>query len=449
MTIAVVHTFEHLPAAVVKVRQALAVWIIAGMGWVCGQSPDSLRIIQFSDRGQTIELIIEDSVHTPAETFLEFTRALNDPNNPWTVLAAASFTTLSQEPFRRSTVITWPTSLRGFFRVRRGDAGADADGDGLTDDLERLLGTDPNRSDTDSDGFGDRLERESGSSPLIDLSKPRPDQVPVVSFAESASVAEEGRGFIVIPITITGRPYFGEVSVGVNGRISSASAEEPAPDYRPPPARVRAGGDRAELRIEIPDDLEIRPTRTLFIDILNTPGGGYVRGGQFTHAVRLEDNDARWVGTLRRAYGTNGPGRPQAGAVELQFGMQILRQGTQWKASLTGGVPGGAGTALIPAGTWPVQIDAFSTNRVALVTLNPIPIAETQLFGAAKLSRRLRLTVDRDSARYGFALEPQRWVGDYRLELVGGTGAQHLVGRPDEGVFILLREPPEEAPPRL
>ncbi|MEK7167978.1 MAG: hypothetical protein AAB791_03180, partial [Patescibacteria group bacterium] len=34
----------------------------------------------------------------------------------------------------------------------------DSDGDGLTDEEEKALGTDPNKSDTDSDGLNDRAE---------------------------------------------------------------------------------------------------------------------------------------------------------------------------------------------------------------------------------------------------------------------------------------------------
>jgi hypothetical protein len=50
----------------------------------------------------------------------------------------------------------------------------DADGDGLTDEMEKRLGTDPKKFDTDSDGFGDGAEAASGHNPLGsgDLKKP-------------------------------------------------------------------------------------------------------------------------------------------------------------------------------------------------------------------------------------------------------------------------------------
>jgi len=42
----------------------------------------------------------------------------------------------------------------------------DSDGDGLSDDMEKLLGTDPNKSDSDDDGYNDGDELRSGHDPL-------------------------------------------------------------------------------------------------------------------------------------------------------------------------------------------------------------------------------------------------------------------------------------------
>jgi uncharacterized protein (TIGR02217 family) len=53
----------------------------------------------------------------------------------------------------------------------------DSDGDGLTDDEEILLGTDPNNSDTDGDGVNDGDEVDGGSDPLD------PDSFPVSGLA--------------------------------------------------------------------------------------------------------------------------------------------------------------------------------------------------------------------------------------------------------------------------
>lgn len=50
--------------------------------------------------------------------------------------------------------------------VRHGQVVVDSDGDGLTDDEEKALGTDPTNYDTDGDGLGDGVEIKAGLDPL-------------------------------------------------------------------------------------------------------------------------------------------------------------------------------------------------------------------------------------------------------------------------------------------
>lgn len=71
----------------------------------------------------------------------------------------------------------------GFFVSADSDFGkrqsifSDADQDGLSDDEERVFGTDPFNKDTDGDGYGDGVEVESGYDPL----KPAPGDKLVAS----------------------------------------------------------------------------------------------------------------------------------------------------------------------------------------------------------------------------------------------------------------------------
>ncbi len=46
------------------------------------------------------------------------------------------------------------------------ESNQDSDGDGLTDDEELRLGTDPYSVDTDGDGYNDKLEVDTGHDPL-------------------------------------------------------------------------------------------------------------------------------------------------------------------------------------------------------------------------------------------------------------------------------------------
>lgn len=57
----------------------------------------------------------------------------------------------------------------------------DDDGDGLPDELEATLGTDPLDADTDGDGFGDGVEHVAGTDPLDPLSHPAATPVPALS----------------------------------------------------------------------------------------------------------------------------------------------------------------------------------------------------------------------------------------------------------------------------
>jgi uncharacterized protein YegL len=79
-----------------------------------------------------------------------------------------NFITVDFTSFRRVFI------LKSFYVANRNtrpgyEQATDSDGDGLSDDYERLIGTDPTKADTDGDGFSDLLEdrlRNAGFDPL-------------------------------------------------------------------------------------------------------------------------------------------------------------------------------------------------------------------------------------------------------------------------------------------
>jgi len=72
----------------------------------------------------------------------------------------------------------------------------DTDGDGLSDEEEIALGTDPFKADTDGDGYDDGEEVSAGTDPLSESSFP----------AETAISLKQGFNLIAIPADVTNQP---------------------------------------------------------------------------------------------------------------------------------------------------------------------------------------------------------------------------------------------------
>ena len=86
-----------------------------------------------------------------------------DYTNLDAVLGAISFSSVQRE-----------LTIKRFFAFNRnalsrgGQLFVDSDGDGLSDEQEKAIGTDPLNPDTDGDGLGDGLERAAGLDPFKD-----------------------------------------------------------------------------------------------------------------------------------------------------------------------------------------------------------------------------------------------------------------------------------------
>ena len=93
-----------------------------------------------------------------------------------------------------------------------GGPNSDPDGDGLTNDEEETLGTDPNDPDTDGDGFGDGEEVNTLGSDPLDPNDPAQLRVTQLAGNDWSGITWTGSD----PITVADfADYFGEAFVGV------------------------------------------------------------------------------------------------------------------------------------------------------------------------------------------------------------------------------------------
>lgn len=84
--------------------------------------------------------------------------------------------------------------------------GPDTDGDGIADDIERRLGTDPGKADSDGDGSADLWEIEHGFDPRNPASRPAAATHPVID-GLSAAVPAGGRTLPIPPLDRSGYSY--------------------------------------------------------------------------------------------------------------------------------------------------------------------------------------------------------------------------------------------------
>jgi len=77
---------------------------------------------------------------------------------------AAAFAVLGYFVYQAGVQSAWFGSTTEETEVA--DVTVDTDGDGLTDQREQELGTDPNQADSDGDGYSDKVEVDSGYNPL-------------------------------------------------------------------------------------------------------------------------------------------------------------------------------------------------------------------------------------------------------------------------------------------
>jgi hypothetical protein len=346
---------------------------------------------------------------------------------------------------RYQTVIPDPALPQAFFRIA-GFLPPDSDGDGLSDALEALIGTDPSRADTDGDGFGDGVETANLTDPLSVLSQPPLPVLPEVNFVESLSVTNEGAGTYRVPITISER-FNGTIRY----EIAAASTAHAGTDFQPVSGTLLVNGTNAAIPIMFIDDWLIQDVRVIYLDLKADSAGRYRRGGRLRHIIRLEDNDGYWAGMFKNVLtytNQSGVRTNVAGFSELSFRLKLLRQGAAAQASLIstnppGGRPQGAG--LVPTGEWPMQSFVLGTNWLNTIS-GPIPVPASGLFPNAQLQRVFTLTAY-PTNQLAFDFQGGRIVGEFTERLLAvDAGSQHLARNVSHGLFVLVREPQAPSP---
>lgn len=184
---------------------------------------------------------------------------------------------------------------RQFFRVLANISTNDADGDGLPDAVELLLGTDPHKVDTDGDGFSDGIEVLAGTNPLDPTSFPTQSGLPVAAFTNSVSLATEGAGGQLVTVVFD-RPFHGNLRYRINPRSTAVAGQ----DYETLSGSVPVAGTVAQIFINPIDDLVVRQERLLLLELVEAVG--YRMGIRSSHVVRIADDDAYWSGTLKDKY---------------------------------------------------------------------------------------------------------------------------------------------------
>jgi hypothetical protein len=394
------------------------------------------RLDQITRSNNTVTIRFTDS-RLATNAFLvhavDFSRSLATPIR-WTNTFGATFQSLSIT----SRLVTLPvTATNGFFRV-----GFDSDGDGLTDGHEVRLGANPQNPDSDGDGFSDSIETLYSTSPTSFASRPPTSVLPTVSFVKDLVRTNEGVGTYSVAITLSA-PYSGSIRYAV-GTNSTATANLPNRDYQPLTGVVQVNGTSASIPIQIVDDLLLKGTRVLYLDLQRDTQGLYRRGAIIRHTLVLEDNDGFWNGVMKDVYSYTNSGSPtnRLGYGELGFRVKLLRSNATTNAFLVStnnpnSPARGVGT--IPQGEWGMPTFTLGTGSLNAISM-PIPIVGNPLF-PNPLNRTLTFTAQ-TNFQFAYSFSASRIIGDFTERLTApNQNAQHLQ-RTNRGVFILLKDLP-------
>lgn len=395
------------------------VFLIAASFLFCEAAPaQSLKVTGLSQSGNQITITVQN---TGASTSFRLEGSSTMTAGSWNAVAGATFTPVAgQSGFHRTTITrTAPGKL--FYRVV-GLSGTedDFDGDGLSNSFEGTLGTKSDDYDTDRDGFSDGQEYGFGTNPLLDTSRPVFTDKATVNFAALNSTATEGTAHS-IPVQFD-RPFTGTVNYSVNALTTVTAGT----DFNALSGTLAfSNATTANIPLSLIDDISVSGQRALILD-LKLNGNNYFIGGQPSHIVLINDNDAWWTGTLIPASGES---------ASQTFRVKITHQGANTAASFGAGTgsdglpvpavtasPAGApaitGTsvseAVVPKGSWPATLIADTASRFSISSPN-LPVSTGGLLGFQPVGRTLLLNAQTSLNASGrpHLVQSARIAGDY------------------------------------
>jgi hypothetical protein len=121
----------------------------------------------------------------------------------------------------------------------------------------------------------------------------------------------------------------------------------------------------------------------------------------------------------------------------MGFTMELARSGAEYQAMIHSD-----GSTGLPAGDWPVTLNATATSFTAV--LGPFPVQPEDTLLRAALKRRIVLTAQQSNAAH--LIDYDKAInGDMTETFTAPGGAiqfERLRGRAIQGVFLLLKETP-------
>ncbi len=324
-----------------------------------------------------------------------------------------------------------------FYRTLSVVSAQDTDGDGLPNDVETVLQTNPALLDTDGDGFSDGVEVAFGTDPLNPDSRPSLTSFPRAEFVESQSRATEGISPHRVDIHLD-KPFFGLLKYTVS---PDSTASAPG-DFPPLSGSIAVSGTTASISIPWVDNTNSGSSRLLFLQITNGPADAYARGGRTRHTVVLSDNDSWYGVVLKGKYSERNlrvkllraPSGKQVifAAGGGQDGLPVLRSEPPLNRS-------SQSEGLIPVGIWPGTMPFDTATRLKIVS-PPMPASSDGLFGPGTGLTRT-LTLESDPAFYSSHFITNGFYTGTYTEVLRLPGANHLECT-NTGTFVLVQDIP-------